>query len=285
MPHVPHRCAHVLGHGDAVAGVAGEERVHRHGLEIVALHFLVVLEPAAGEDHPFSRSDGDLLALVLRQQSDDAVFRIPDEPLGRRGQTHRDVAPHVDVVQQDLEKARAAAQALGPREALVAFHGRDLEAVETVAAREGVGAAVPLLFQFEGRFLDEILHEVLHLRHALGQGSQHIVRGPPRVGVLQILERLFLVHGGSDAAAGKDRDAAGVGHLFHDGDLGAGVRRLYRGHASGEAETHHQHVCLNVPAGREPVIIVVQGCSPFVQRAPVSRSLCRAAAPCGRGRV
>ena len=108
MPHVPELRAKLLRHADAVAGIADRCRAHhRRHLPVLALHLLVGLEAAAGENNALARLDAPLAVLAFDQDADDLPVDVGDQRvgLGREPDLDRKL---VDIVLQNLEHHRAA---------------------------------------------------------------------------------------------------------------------------------------------------------------------------------
>ena len=101
----------------------------------------------------------------------------------------------------------------------------DLQEVQRVMPRIGI-VARPLGAQGLAAIdLDQLGDEILDLEHAVDEGLDHIVRRRAVIGRLQVGEGRVPVVRQPQPAAGADRYAARMGHLFDQQDLRAGIVR------------------------------------------------------------
>ncbi len=215
MPHMPEAGAGLLRHLQSVAGVAEIDRIDRLGLEILQLEGIVVFIAAAGEDDALIRLDTNRLAVMLGDQADHCAVRVQDQFFRRCREHHFDVAL-VDVVVDDFEQPRAAAQSFGPGKLLVGLEVLELDRVNVVGAGKWIGAVAAGfgLGRLGSADFGEFGDPVDHADHLFGHLAQNVVRRGAVAGPLQILKSAFGIMRESDAAAGENRDAARVGHLL-----------------------------------------------------------------------
>ncbi len=254
VPHVPELRAELLRHLDAVAGVAAAGGVdHRRHLPVLALHLLVGLEAAAGEDDALARLDAPLAVLALDDDADHLLVGVGDQRFGRGRKPDLD-RELVEIVLQYLEHHRPAGTAAGVRIGRARVEIRnclDLRVVERLDARQRIVAAALAHENLGVANLRQIAEIGLDLGHALRERLQHIVAGAAGIGRPQIVERLVRLPRRADRAVGADRDAAGIRHLLDQQDAGAAPRRLDRRNAAGKAVTDHDDVeCLIELRGR-----------------------------------
>src|ERR1051326_7178250 len=114
---------------------------------------------------------------------------------------------------------------LRPGKSVVGGKVFELDGIHVVGAWERIGpvAAHLALRRLRAADFSQLRDPIDNLDHSFGQRPQHFVRRRPVAGALQVLKRALRAARESHAAAGKDRDAAGMRHLFHDEDFGAGV--------------------------------------------------------------
>ena len=145
VPHMPYRCAKILRHADAVAGIVACGGVeHRVCFEKLCFHVGIAFEAAGGNDHAAPCGDMVFLAVLQHGDADDfASRRIGDQALRANAQADVDARSN-DVVVHHLKEFRAVGRAIGPRIVLTrikAGHIDDGRVIEGVGAGQRIVAA------------------------------------------------------------------------------------------------------------------------------------------------